>query len=99
MSPWQFRSDSVDVPIGIQNAPIYLGIGLSAAGLTALAKQHPRVSILKIEDEPLAIQIGIRRCANRHPKRAHISGHRSERCWTDCTCQTASPREHPQDRG
>ena len=48
-------ADSVDVPIGIQNAPIYLGIGLSAAGLTALAKQHPRVSILKIEDEPLAI--------------------------------------------
>src|SRR5207244_13016718 len=44
-----------EVPIGIQNAPMYLGIGLSPAGLSALGRQHPNVKILKIEDEPLAI--------------------------------------------
>jgi len=48
-------ADSVDVPVGIQNAPMYLGIGLTPMGLRELARRHPNVTILKIEDEPLAL--------------------------------------------
>lgn len=48
-------ADSVDVPVGIQNAPMYLGIGLGAAGLNELRRRHANVVMLKIEDEPLAI--------------------------------------------
>ncbi len=48
-------ADGVDVPIGIQNAPMYLGVGLSTAGLCALQRQHPNVRILKVEDAPLTI--------------------------------------------
>ena len=48
-------AERVDVPIGIQNAPMYLGIGLSSAGLVSLNRQHPNVAILKTEDSPLEI--------------------------------------------
>ena len=48
-------ADRVDVPVGIQNAPMYLGIGLSSQGLVSLNRQHPNVVILKTEDPPLEI--------------------------------------------
>jgi 4-hydroxy-tetrahydrodipicolinate synthase len=44
------------LPVGIQNAPEYLGIGLSPAGVTALHRAHPNVSILKLEATAIAIR-------------------------------------------
>ena len=48
-------ADAVDLPFGIQNAPQYLGIGLSNAGLRVLRAQHEIFRIVKIEDGPLAL--------------------------------------------
>ena len=48
-------ADRIDVPVGIQNAPMYLGIGLSSEGLVSLNRQHPNIAILKSEDSPLEI--------------------------------------------
>ena len=48
-------ADRIDVPVGIQNAPMYLGIGLSSEGLVSLNRQHPNIAILKTEDSPLEI--------------------------------------------
>ena len=48
-------ADAVTLPFGIQNAPQYLGIGLSNAGLRDLRAQHANFKIVKIEDGPLAL--------------------------------------------
>ena len=48
-------ADASPLPIGIQNAPEYIGIGLSNAGLIALAERHPNVTILKAEGPALYI--------------------------------------------
>ena len=48
-------ADAIDVPVGIQNAPMYLGIGLSSEGLVSLNRRHPNIAILKTEDPPLEI--------------------------------------------
>ena len=48
-------ADRIDVPVGIQNAPMYLGIGLSSEGLLSLNRQHPNIAILKTEDPPMEI--------------------------------------------
>ncbi|WP_165223425.1 dihydrodipicolinate synthase family protein [Aquisphaera insulae] len=45
-------ADAVPVPIAVQNAAIYLGIQLTAAGLVSLHRQHPNISLLKTEDPP-----------------------------------------------
>ena len=42
-------ADAAPIPVGIQNAPQFIGIGLSNAGLVELNRQHPNVSILKAE--------------------------------------------------
>lgn len=47
--------DRLSVPVGIQNAPMYLQIGLSNAGLTELHRRHPQLKIVKVEDDPLLI--------------------------------------------
>ena len=47
--------DASPVPVGIQNAPEYIGIGLSNAGLIELNRRHPNVSILKAEGAALYI--------------------------------------------
>jgi 2-keto-3-deoxy-L-arabinonate dehydratase len=39
----------IPVPVGIQNAPEYLGVGLAPASLRALAKQCPNFRVLKGE--------------------------------------------------
>ena len=44
-------ADASPVPVGIQNAPQFIGIGLSDAGLIQLNKHHPNVSILKAEGD------------------------------------------------
>jgi 4-hydroxy-tetrahydrodipicolinate synthase len=48
-------ADASPIPIGIQNAPEYIGIGLSNAGLIELHRRHPAVSILKAEGTGLYI--------------------------------------------
>lgn len=50
-------ADVSPIPIGIQNAPQYIGIGLSNAGLIELHRRHPNVSILKAEGTGLEIGI------------------------------------------
>ena len=42
-------ADASPVPVAIQNAPQYIGVGLSAAGLDRLSRRHPNVRLLKAE--------------------------------------------------
>jgi 4-hydroxy-tetrahydrodipicolinate synthase len=49
-------ADRLDIPVAIQNAPEYLGVGLSAAGIDALARNHANFRILKGEGPALAIR-------------------------------------------
>ena len=42
-------ADSTDLPVALQNAAQFLGVGLSNAGLATLNKQHPNVCLLKGE--------------------------------------------------
>ncbi|HZA66721.1 MAG TPA: dihydrodipicolinate synthase family protein [Geminicoccaceae bacterium] len=42
-------ADAAPVPVAIQNAPQYIGVGLSAAGLDRLSRDHPNVRLLKAE--------------------------------------------------
>jgi 4-hydroxy-tetrahydrodipicolinate synthase len=48
-------ADSVDCPVGIQNAPEFLGIGLSPADLLALNAAHPNVMVVKAESTALTV--------------------------------------------
>jgi 2-keto-3-deoxy-L-arabinonate dehydratase len=48
-------ADSVDCPVGIQNAPEFLGIGLVAADLAALHAAHPNVVVVKAESSAVAV--------------------------------------------
>jgi 4-hydroxy-tetrahydrodipicolinate synthase len=42
-------ADSTDLPVAIQNAPAYMGRGLSAEEIATLCRQHPNVCLLKGE--------------------------------------------------
>jgi 4-hydroxy-tetrahydrodipicolinate synthase len=48
-------ADKSAIPLGIQNAPQYLGVGLSNASLKILHQAHPQVAIVKLEATALAI--------------------------------------------
>jgi 2-keto-3-deoxy-L-arabinonate dehydratase len=48
-------AEKSDLQLAIQNAPEYLGIGLSNEGVAALNRLHPNVSIIKMEATSLAI--------------------------------------------
>jgi 2-keto-3-deoxy-L-arabinonate dehydratase len=48
-------ADASPIPIAIQNAPEYLGIGLSNAGVRALHGAHPNFSIIKLEATAISI--------------------------------------------
>jgi 2-keto-3-deoxy-L-arabinonate dehydratase len=48
-------ADKSPLPVAIQNAPQYLGVGLSSAGITTLNRLHPNVGIVKLETTALAI--------------------------------------------
>lgn len=48
-------ADAAPVPVGLQIAPEYLGIGLSGATLKELGRRHPNVSILKMEAAPIEV--------------------------------------------
>jgi len=49
-------AEKSELPVAIQNAAMYIGIGLSNAGLKTLNKNHPNVSILKGEAPANAIR-------------------------------------------
>jgi 2-keto-3-deoxy-L-arabinonate dehydratase len=42
-------ADASPVPVAIQNAPQYIGVGLTSAGLDRLSREHPNVRLLKAE--------------------------------------------------
>jgi 2-keto-3-deoxy-L-arabinonate dehydratase len=42
-------ADRSPLPVAIQNAPQYIGVGLSDAGLDRLSRDHPNVCLLKAE--------------------------------------------------
>jgi 4-hydroxy-tetrahydrodipicolinate synthase len=46
-------ADTAAIPMGIQNAPEYIGIGLENAALVELNRRHPQISILKAEGDAL----------------------------------------------
>jgi 2-keto-3-deoxy-L-arabinonate dehydratase len=42
-------ADAAPVPVAIQNAPQYIGVGLTSVGLDRLSRRHPNVRLLKAE--------------------------------------------------
>lgn len=42
-------ADASPLPVSIQNAPQYIGVGLSSDGLDRLSRRHPNVRLLKAE--------------------------------------------------
>ena len=48
-------ADHSDVPVAIQNAPEYIGIGLSIRGLKTLRRNHPNVVAVKAESAALDV--------------------------------------------
>ena len=48
-------ADVAPVPVAIQNAPQYIGVGLSDEGLVALARQHRNLKLLKAEGSALQV--------------------------------------------
>ena len=57
-------ADRVELPLAIQNAPEYLGVGLSADGIKMLAQGHPNFRILKAEGPAVAIREVIERAGD-----------------------------------
>ncbi len=49
-------ADRVDLPVAIQNAPEYMGIGLAPEGIARLARNHANFRILKGEGPVLTIR-------------------------------------------
>jgi 4-hydroxy-tetrahydrodipicolinate synthase len=42
-------ADKCTLPVAIQNAPQYLGVGISNSGLATMRRNHPNISLLKLE--------------------------------------------------
>ncbi len=51
---------AVDVPMAIQNAPEYIGVGLSAESIAALARSRPNFTVLKGEGPVIGIETVVR---------------------------------------
>jgi dihydrodipicolinate synthase/N-acetylneuraminate lyase len=49
-------ADASPLPVAIQNAPQYIGVGLSGDGLDRLSRQHPNVRLLKAEGSAVETQ-------------------------------------------
>ncbi len=49
-------ADRVELPVAVQNAPEYLGVGLTPAGVKVLAQSHPNFRLLKAEGPALSVQ-------------------------------------------
>jgi len=48
--------DALDLPVAIQNAPEYMGVGLSPEGIAALADEHANFAVLKGEGPVIQIR-------------------------------------------
>jgi 4-hydroxy-tetrahydrodipicolinate synthase len=48
-------ADAAPIPVALQIAPEYLGIGLSGATLKELGRRHPNVRVLKLEAAPIEV--------------------------------------------
>ena len=48
-------ADAVAAPLAIQNAPEFLGIGLTPADLATLHRAHPNVRVVKAESSAVAV--------------------------------------------
>jgi 2-keto-3-deoxy-L-arabinonate dehydratase len=57
--------DRLDIMLAIQNAPEYIGVGLSADGIAALARNHANFTVLKGEGPVLVIREVIERTEGR----------------------------------
>ncbi len=55
--------DRLQLPLAIQNAPEYLGVGLTAEGIVQLARAHANFSVLKGEGPAVTIREVIERTA------------------------------------
>lgn len=44
------------IPLGIQNAAAYIGVGLSTAGVAALAQRNANITLVKAEDSAVDVQ-------------------------------------------
>lgn len=49
-------ADSTNLPVAIQNAPAFLGRGLTGADLAALRQAHPNVRVLKAEGSAVEVK-------------------------------------------
>ena len=58
-------ADAAPLPVAIQNAAQYIGVGLSDAGLEALNRNHPNVSLVKAEGSALEVHELIARTGGR----------------------------------
>jgi 2-keto-3-deoxy-L-arabinonate dehydratase len=58
-------ADASPVPVAIQNAPQYIGVGLTDAGLDTLCREHPNVKLVKAEGSALEARALIELCAGR----------------------------------
>lgn len=45
-----------EIPLGIQNAAAYIGVGLSPGGVATLAKRHPNLRLIKAEDSAVDVE-------------------------------------------
>ncbi len=48
--------DAASIPVGVQNAPEYIGVGLDIEGIATLLKRHPNFRFLKGESSALLIR-------------------------------------------
>jgi 2-keto-3-deoxy-L-arabinonate dehydratase len=48
-------AENSDLLVGIQNAPEYLGSGLSNSGLKALVKRQPNITLIKLETSAICV--------------------------------------------
>jgi 2-keto-3-deoxy-L-arabinonate dehydratase len=58
-------ADRLELPVAVQNAPEYLGVGLTPAGVQMLARNHPNFRILKAEGAAVAIRQVIEQVGDR----------------------------------
>jgi len=49
-------ADRVELPVAVQNAPEYIGVGLTPEGIVTLARNHPNFRVLKGEGPALVIR-------------------------------------------
>lgn len=57
--------DAARVPAGLQNAPEFMGLGLSPANMAELARRHPNLRVLKAEGPASLVQQVVERTEGR----------------------------------